>query len=99
MKFNEALGEVIREERHAQGLTMRSVADNGPIALGYLSEIERGQKDASSQVIDRIADGLGKKPYELVIEAGMKMFREAAPEVLYPPEDFEWLDQHPDLVK
>jgi transcriptional regulator with XRE-family HTH domain len=99
MRFNEALGDVIREERLAQGLTMRSVADNGPIALGYLSEIERGQKDASSQVIDRIADGLGKKPYELVIEAGMKMFREAAPEVLYPPEDFEWLDQRPDLVK
>lgn len=38
-------------------------------------------------------------PHELIIEAGMKMYREAAPEILYPPENFEWLDQRPDLVK
>lgn len=92
MKFNEALGEVIREERIEQGRTLRKISEKGALSLGHLCDIERGSKEPSSQIIDAIARGLDKEPYELIIEAGMKMYREAAPEILYPPENFEWLD-------
>jgi transcriptional regulator with XRE-family HTH domain len=99
MYYKEALGEVIREERLAQGKTMRSLADSSPIALGYLSEVERGHKEASSIVIERIADGLGKEPYELVIEAGLKMYQDRLPEVVYLPDKAGWYDQYSDLIQ
>jgi transcriptional regulator with XRE-family HTH domain len=99
MYYKEALGEVIREERLAQGKTMRSLADSSPIALGYLSEVERGHKEASSIVLDRIADGLGKEPYELVIEAGMKMYWDRLPEIAYLPDKAGWYDQYSDLIQ
>jgi transcriptional regulator with XRE-family HTH domain len=73
MNFRQALGEVIRQERLAQERTMRSITDGGFIALGYLSEVERGQKDPSSEVMEAIANGLGVEPYELIIKAGYKM--------------------------
>jgi transcriptional regulator with XRE-family HTH domain len=99
MYFREALGEVIREERLAQELTMRSLADSSPIALGYLSEVERGHKEASSIVLERIADGLGKEPYELVMEAGLKMYRDRLPDVVYLPDRTAWAEQYSDLIQ
>ena len=99
MYYKDAIGEVIREERLAQGMTMRSLADSSPIAIGYLSEVERGHKEASSIVLERIADGLGKEPYELVIEAGMKMYRDRLPEVVYLPDRAGWYDQYSDLIR
>jgi transcriptional regulator with XRE-family HTH domain len=99
MYYKEALGEVIREERLAQGKPMRAITDNGHIALSYLSEVERGHKEASSIVLERIADGLGKEPYELVIEAGMKMYWDRLPEIVYLPDKADWYDQYSDLIQ
>ena len=99
MYFKEAIGEVIREERLAQGKPMRAITDNGHIALSYLSEVERGHKEASSIVLERIADGLGKEPYELVIEAGLKMYRDRLPDVVYLPDRAGWYDQYSDLIR
>jgi transcriptional regulator with XRE-family HTH domain len=73
MNFRQALGEVVREQRLAQGRTLRSITDGGFIALGYLSEVERGQKDPSSEVMEAIANGLGVETYELIIKAGYRM--------------------------
>lgn len=73
MNFRQALGEVVREQRLAQGRSMRSITDEGFIAIGYLSEVERGHKDPSSQVIEAIANGLGVEAYELIIKAGYRM--------------------------
>ena len=91
MNFRQALGEVVREQRLAQGRTMRSITDEGFIALGYLSEVERGQKDASSEIIDSIANGLGVETYELIIKAGYKMADleiPETPESLFAPSQF-----------
>ena len=99
MKFREALGEVLREERHAQARTMRSISDEGFIALGYLSEIERGQKDPSSETIDAVAHGLNRQPYELIIEAALKMYRDSSTEIYFDPESPTWKSQYADLVK
>jgi transcriptional regulator with XRE-family HTH domain len=99
MYYKDAIGEVIREERLAQGMTMRSLADSSPIAIGYLSEVERGQKEASSQVLERIAIGLGKETYELIVEAGMKMYRDSLPDVVYLPDKTAWAEQYSDLIR
>lgn len=91
MNFRQALGEVIREQRLAQERTLRSITDEGFIALGYLSEVERGQKDPSSEIIDSIANGLGVETYELIIKAGYKMADleiPETPESLFAPSQF-----------
>ena len=41
------LGEVLREYRQRQGRTLREVSSDARVSLGYLSEVERGQKEAS----------------------------------------------------
>ncbi|PKW28138.1 helix-turn-helix domain-containing protein [Phycicoccus duodecadis] len=53
------LGEVLRETRRAQGRTLRDVAGTAAVSLGYLSEIERGTKEASSELLAAVCDGLG----------------------------------------
>jgi transcriptional regulator with XRE-family HTH domain len=101
MNFRQALGEIIREERHAQERSMRSITDEGFIALGYLSEVERGQKDPSSETIEAIANGLGKQPYELIIEAGFRMSSDTVPETaerIYERSK-DWENQYSDLVR
>lgn len=54
MLFREELGEVLREYRKAQGRTLREVAAQASVSLGYLSEIERGEKEASSEMLGAI---------------------------------------------
>lgn len=60
------LGEVLRETRQAQGRTLRDVAGSASVSLGYLSEIERGTKEASSELLGSICDGLGIPLSELL---------------------------------
>lgn len=45
------LGEALRERRRLQGRTLRDVATSASVSLGYLSEIERGVKEASSELL------------------------------------------------
>jgi transcriptional regulator with XRE-family HTH domain len=73
MLFREALGHSIREERTEQLLTLRSLSQRATIALGYLSELERGQKEASSEIVATIAAGLGMPTWELVLRAAHLM--------------------------
>ena len=53
------LGEVLREYRQRQGRTLREVSSDARVSLGYLSEVERGQKEASSELLTSIAQSLG----------------------------------------
>ena len=53
------LGDVLREQRQDQGRTLRDVSSSAKVSLGYLSEIERGQKEASSELLASVADALG----------------------------------------
>lgn len=80
MRYRVALGEVIREERLNQKLFQRDVSRAGIISLGFLSEVERGQKEISSELLESVACGLGMLPYELVIRAGLKMAGQTIPD-------------------
>ncbi len=52
------LGEVLREYRQRQGRTLREVSSDARVSLGYLSEVERGQKEASSELLASICAAL-----------------------------------------
>lgn len=52
------LGDVLREERQLQGRTLREVSALASVSLGYLSEVERGEKEASSELLASICRAL-----------------------------------------
>ncbi len=52
------LGESLREIRMSEGRTLREVSGAARVSLGYLSEVERGQKEASSELVQAICDAL-----------------------------------------
>ena len=52
------LGDVLREQRRNQGRTLRDVSAAAKVSLGYLSEVERGEKEASSELLLAICDAL-----------------------------------------
>ena len=56
--MRELLGESLRELRVAESLTLREVSAKARVSLGYLSEIERGQKEASSELLNAICTAL-----------------------------------------
>lgn len=54
----QEIGDVLRDFRLQKGRTLRQVAGDASVALGYLSEVERGQKEASSEILAAVADAL-----------------------------------------
>ncbi|GAA2790112.1 helix-turn-helix transcriptional regulator [Kitasatospora paracochleata] len=57
--FRDLVGDVLRRERLAQERTLKDVADAARISMPYLSEVERGRKEASSEVLAAAARALG----------------------------------------
>ena len=52
------IGQTLRQARISQGRTLRDVAKDARVSLGYLSEVERGQKEASSELLASICTAL-----------------------------------------
>ena len=52
------IGDVLRSVRQHQGRTLREVSSAAQVSLGYLSEVERGQKEASSELLSSICHAL-----------------------------------------
>ncbi|GGO84846.1 helix-turn-helix domain-containing protein [Wenjunlia tyrosinilytica] len=57
--WRHIVGDVLRRERLAQERTLKDVAEAGRISMPYLSELERGRKEASSEVLAAAAHALG----------------------------------------
>ncbi|HJB12047.1 MAG TPA: helix-turn-helix domain-containing protein [Candidatus Brachybacterium merdavium] len=57
--FRQELGDVLRDARRSQSRTLRQVSSDARVSLGYLSEIERGQKEASSELLLSVTGALG----------------------------------------
>ena len=60
------IGDVLRDARQRQGRTLREVSSAARVSLGYLSEVERGQKEASSELLASICEALDL-PMSLVL--------------------------------
>lgn len=56
--FRRLLGEVLRAHRLEQGRTLRQLSADARVSLGYMSEIERGRKEASSELLSAICGAL-----------------------------------------
>lgn len=56
--MRDLIGQTLREVRFAQSRTLRDVSSAARVSLGYLSEVERGQKEASSELLASICSAL-----------------------------------------
>ena len=72
----EVVGDVLRRARTSQGRTLREVSDSARVSLGYLSEVERGRKEPSSELLNAICDALEVPLSEVLIGAGEQLARE-----------------------
>ncbi len=67
------LGDVLRSLRSDQGRTLREVSSDAQVSLGYLSEVERGQKEASSELLESICKALGVPLWLVLREVAARM--------------------------
>ena len=71
------LGDVLRRIRRHQRRTLADVAQAAKVSMPYLSEVERGRKEASSEVLGAICEALGIELSDLLVEAGRLADRRA----------------------
>jgi transcriptional regulator with XRE-family HTH domain len=70
------IGEALRRRRLLQSRTLRQVSANARVSLGYLSEVERGQKEASSELLSAICTALDLTLAEIVTDALVEISRQ-----------------------
>ena len=66
--LRRVIGDALRARRQGQHRTLREVSTAANVSLGYLSEIERGQKEASSELLGSICDALGAQLSDVLRE-------------------------------
>jgi transcriptional regulator with XRE-family HTH domain len=71
--LRRVLGDALRNRRLDQDRTLRDVSTSANVSLGYLSEIERGQKEASSELLASICEALETRLSEVLREASSTM--------------------------
>jgi transcriptional regulator with XRE-family HTH domain len=71
--MRQEIGDVLRGFRLKQGRTLRKVAGDASVALGYLSEVERGQKEASSEILAAVAEALDTPLSEIMGEVSHRL--------------------------
>lgn len=86
LTYRDALGEVLRELRAERKMTLRKASSGVPMALGYLSEVERGHKELSSELLALIARHYKVPTSSIIIEAGVRLASWELPNVV--PESF-----------
>lgn len=79
MLLRDALGETLRDARTRQNRTLRDVSTAANVSLGYLSEVERGRKEASSELLASICDALDVELSEVLDTASSALRTSAAP--------------------
>ena len=79
MLLRRALGNALRRLRRARGLTLRQVAALAGVSLAYLSEIERGRKEPSSEVLAAVCRALGIPLVDLLRLAARELAEAEAP--------------------
>ena len=77
-RLRELIGAELRRRRLAQGRTLRQVAVKAGMSLTYLSEVERGRKEPSSEVLVAICDALGLVLSDVLFEVAEAAAREEA---------------------
>ena len=80
--LRQEIGDVLREQRRQQSRTLREVSARARVSLGYLSEVERGQKEASSELLASICGALDLPLSQVLSEVSTRV---ADAERIQPP--------------
>jgi transcriptional regulator with XRE-family HTH domain len=91
MKLRIAFGDTLRELRQDQHRTLREVSVKSGVALGYVSEVERGHKEASSEVLESLTNTLGITMADFLILTALRLGN-------VPDTAETLLDEYTDLV-
>ena len=75
------LGEFIREQRETAKISVRELAKSAGVSNPYLSQIERGLRKPSAEILQQIAKGLRISAEALYVQAGILDQRDASPVV------------------
>ncbi|WP_149359919.1 helix-turn-helix domain-containing protein [Lolliginicoccus suaedae] len=76
--LREALGDSLRRVRVSQSRTLREVSSMARVSLGYLSEVERGRKEASSELLASICDALDVELADVLFDVSSLLASESA---------------------
>jgi len=68
MELQQAVGLTLKDLRLSKNLTLRQVSHKAHVSIGHLSDIERGESNASNEILEAIAKGLNVTTLELVGE-------------------------------
>lgn len=71
--LRDVIGDVLRRARTSQGRTLREVSHSARVSLGYLSEVERGRKEASSELLNAICTALEVPLSQVLADAASEM--------------------------
>src|SRR3712207_6475553 len=82
--MREAIGSSLRRARTGRRRTLRDVSRRARVSLGYLSEVERGRKEPSSELLAAICEALGIALPDLLTEAAASMAQAMAPIARHP---------------
>ncbi|MDI6908441.1 helix-turn-helix transcriptional regulator [Nocardioides sp.] len=77
--WREAVGHELREERRTTGRTLADVAGRAGVSTQYLSEVERGRKEPSSEVLGAVAGALGLRLVDLTSRVSRRLSRISGP--------------------
>ena len=83
--LRQVIGDQLRARRTTQGRTLREVSRSAQVSLGYLSEVERGHKEASSELLAAICTALNAPLHDVLIDVAADLARrERAFETVVP---------------
>jgi transcriptional regulator with XRE-family HTH domain len=89
-RLRTVIGATLRRRRQAQARTLREVADDAGVSLTYLSEVERGRKEPSSEVLEAVCAALGLILADLLFEVAEELVhleaRNALPAIGFIPQ-------------
>jgi transcriptional regulator with XRE-family HTH domain len=94
MLLRRLIGEVLRRTRLAQGRTLREVAATARVSMAYLSELERGRKEVSSELLAAICRALHLTLAELLDQIREELLRLEPEQVPVAPQ-VRMLPTHP----
>ncbi len=85
MLLRGLIGTVLRRIRLGQGRTLKDVAEAARVSVPYLSEVERGRKEASSELLAAICEALGLDMIDLLSEVRFELETERLAELAAQP--------------
>ncbi|GLY19127.1 helix-turn-helix transcriptional regulator [Kineosporia rhizophila] len=85
MLLRGLIGTVLRRIRLGQGRTLKDVAETARVSVPYLSEVERGRKEASSELLASICEALGLDMMDLLSEVRFELETERLAELATQP--------------